>query len=262
MPLLSAPRRTAQLAPPLQINNQSFNNAGLKLRQGQFSLLAAAPGVGKSLVATNIALRLNTGVLYFSADTDEWTVRQRACSVLTGAKLTETEKNLEDPAWDEFFLTKLRAADHIDWCYRTDIEMEFIVDRLFAYAELRHEWPALVVVDNLGDMVVDQDNEGSELRSACRELKRVARTTKAHVMGLCHVNGPKENGDKPIGLGDLIQKIGKVPEVVLGMHREDGAVQLSVPKQRGGKSGIQFPLPVDYTTATVGGFSTKRLEAA
>lgn len=254
MPLLSATRKAAVLAPPLPVSNVVFGNAGLAFRRRQFSLVAAAPGVGKTLFATNLAVRTPVTALYFSADSDEWTVKQRACSILTGTALSTVERQLGDDVWEKFYTDQLRSSDHVDWCFQSDIELEFVVQRLFAHAELRGEFPELIVVDNLGNSVVDQDNEGSELRGACRELQRIARTTGAHVMALHHVKGPKENGDKPIALGDLLYNIGKIPEVVLGLHREGGNVMLTVPKNRGGRSGTTLPLPINYSTAIVEGF--------
>lgn len=255
MPLLSATRKAAVLAPPLPVDNVVFKQAGLAFRRRQFSLVAAAPGVGKTLFATNLAMRTRVSSLYFSADSDEWTVKQRACSILTGTELSKVEQQLgNDEEYERYYTDKLRSTDHVDWCFQSDIELEFVVQRLFAHAELRGEYPELIVVDNLGNSVVDQDNESSELRAACRELQRIARTTGAHVMALHHVKGVKENGDKPIALGDLLYNIGKIPEVVLGLHREGGQVMLTVPKNRGGRSGTTLPLPINYSTAIVEGF--------
>lgn len=267
MPLLSASRKATVLAPPLPVYNSVFGAAGLVFRRGQLSLVAAAPSVGKTLFATNLSVRTPAsqsapdgplrGNLYFSADSDEWTVKQRACSILTGVDLNTVEKQLNDDDWDRFYTDQLRTADHIDWCFQTDIDTEFIVQRMFAHAELRGDFPQLIVVDNLGNTVVDQDNEGAELRATCRELQRIARVTGAHVMALHHVTGPKENGLQPIGLGDLLWKLGKIPETVVGLNWIDSqrsGLNLTVPKNRGGKGGISFPLPVDYSTAIVGGF--------
>jgi hypothetical protein len=267
MPLLSASRKATVLAPPLPVTNSVFAQHGLVFRRGQLSLVAAAPSVGKTLLAANLSIRTPAssavpggpprGNLYFSADSDEWTVKQRACSILTGVKLNTVEQQLGEDSWDQFYTDTLRLADHVDWCYQTDIDPEFIVQRIFSYAELRGDFPQLIVVDNLGNTVVDQDNEGSELRAICRELQRLARITGAHVMGLHHVTGPKENGLQPIFLGDLLYKLGKIPEQVLGMNWIDvqrSGLNVTVPKFRGGKGGISFQLPVDYTTATVGGF--------
>lgn len=255
MPLLSSARKAAVLAPPLPVVNSVFSHAGLVFRRAQFSLVASAPGVGKTLFATNMAVRTPVPTLYYSADSDEWTVKQRACSILSGSTLGEVERNYNDTAWEKHYAERLRRADHIDWCFSSDIDPEFIVDRLFAHAELRGEYPQLIVVDNLANVVVDQDNEGSELRAACRELQRIARLTGAHVMALHHVKGAKENGTQAILLADLLWNIGKVPELVLGLHRDGlNAVTLTVPKYRGGRHGMSLSLPVDYSRATLGGF--------
>jgi hypothetical protein len=255
MPVLSATRKATTLSPPLPVSNAAFAQAGIAFRRKQFSIVAAAPGVGKTLLATNLSIRTPVPTLYFSADSDEWTVKQRACSILSGTPLSAVEQQLNDETWDAYYTDKLRAADHVDWCFQPDIEVEFIVERLFAHAELRGEFPQLIIVDNIGNTVVDQDNESAELRAACREMQRIARTTGAHVMALAHVKGAKENGNLPINLGDLLYNIGKIPEVVLGLHREQGETYtVTVPKQRGGKAGMSVPVGVDYNTAIVGGF--------
>jgi len=255
MPLLSTARHTVTLSPPLPVQNRLFNANGLSFRRGQFSILAAAVAVGKSVFAENLALFTKAPALFFSADSDEWTVRTRACAILSGAMLDDVEKNLHDEGWETFYADKLRNADHVDFCYRTDIDLEFVVRRLEAYTEMRGDYPHLIVLDNLANTVTDNDNEGAELRAICRDLQRIARETKAHVMALHHVVGPKENGLQPIGVGDLLYKIGKIPELVLGLHRNgENAVTLTVPKSRGSKSGLSLPLSMHYPTATVGGY--------
>jgi predicted ATP-dependent serine protease len=255
MPLLSTTRRSVKLSPPLPVVNSVLAGAGLSLRRGQFSLLAGAPGTGKSVVATNLAVFTKVPVLFFSADSDEWTVRTRACAILSGSLLDDVEKNLHDEAWESFYADTLRAADHIDFCYQTDIDIDFLVLRLQAHAEMRGDYPHLVVVDNLANTIVDQDNEFAELRAICRELQRIARTTGAHIIAAHHVVGTKENGDSPVALADVMGKISKIPEVVLGLsHNGENSVILSVPKNRGGKAGLQIQLPLHYPSATVGGF--------
>lgn len=257
MPLLSAARKATVLSEPIPVQNSVFARSGLVFRRGQFSLVAAAPSVGKTLFATNVSIRTPVPTLYFSADSDEWTVKQRACSILSGVDLNTVEQQLNQQSWEAFYADKLRQTDHIDWSFNSDIEPEYLIQRMLAHSEPRGEWPQLIIVDNLGNTVVDQDNESAELRAACRELQRIARLTNAHVMGLHHVKGRKENGTEPILLGDLLYNIGKIPEMVLGLHwpgvpRE--SLMVTVPKNRGGKAGMNIPLPIDYTRATIGGF--------
>jgi hypothetical protein len=75
-------------------------------------------------------------------------------------------------------------------------------------------------------------------------------------MGLHHAKGQYETGDKPVNLGALLYNIGKIPEMVLGLHRDPATgFTVTVPKNRGGKSGMALPLGVDYNTARVGGFA-------
>ena len=255
MPLLSTTRKATALAPPLPVRNSEFARNGVSLRAGQFSLWAAAPGVGKSLIATNLAVRTPIPALVFTADSDEWTVRTRVCSILTGQKLYDIEKQLDQEAWANYYADALRNADHVDWCFRTDLDLEFIAHRLLAYAEMRGDYPALMIVDNLGNAVGDLNNEGPELREICRELQAMARTSRMHVMGLHHVKGAKEDGTKEIGQGDLLWNLAKIPEQVFGLSRgPEGVLTVTVPKNRGGKSGIRMQLPIDYATATIGGF--------
>ena len=257
MPLLSTTRRTTTLSPPLPVANKVLAQNGVTLRRGQFSLWAAAPGVGKSLMLTNLAIRTPVPALFLSADSDEWTVKTRACSILTGQKLTDVEKHLnsESEAWDGYYADALRQADHVDWCFRTDIDLDFIALRVLAHAELRGDYPQLVVIDNLGNSVTDQDNEYAELRGICRELQAIARTSNVHVAALHHVKGAKEDGWKPVGMGDLLGNLGKIPEQVFGLNRQaENVINLTVAKNRGGKSGMHIQLGIDYTTATVGGY--------
>lgn len=255
MARLSAPRRSASLATPLPVPNRVLQRNGIHLRRGQSSLLCAAPGVGKTIFANNLAVFTPVESLYFSADSDEWTVKQRICAILTGTPLEQVDQQLNDETWDAYYTQVLTGVDHIDWCYQSDIEPEFIVRRLDAHCEQWGDYPDLIVVDNLGDTYDDSGDEYAALRSSVRELKRIARFTNAHVMGLHHVVGAKENGDKPIWLGDLIGKIGKIPEIVLGLYRPThDQLNLTVAKNRGGKANMELQLGVDYARARMGGF--------
>ena len=259
MPLLSATgRKSVALAPALPINCHPLSK-WVQFRRGQFSIVAGAPGSGKSLVATNIAIQSRVPTLFFSADSDEYTVRTRALAILTGQKLDIIEEQIKQPGGADYYAQKLSAVDAADFCFRSDIDLDFIVHRLNAYSELRGEPPHLVIVDNLTNSVIDTDNEYSELRSICRELQLIARDTNAHVMALHHVKGIHEQAEKrsvSIGLGSLQYNLGKIPEIVLGINRPtDSTVNMSVPKNRSGKSDIDFLIDLDYTTATLSGFT-------
>ncbi len=256
MAVLSAGRDTAELSPPIPINNTILSQYGIKLRKRQLSIVASAPGVGKSLFARNIAAHTRLESLYFSADSDEWTVMQSVLAILTNRQLLDVEHKLDnpEPAWTDYFNRQFLRVNHVDWAYSDgDIDIDYILRRVQAHEAVWDMLPEVIYVDNVLDAVDDEDYK--EVRRFCRQLRKLARTTEAHVMGLHHVNGRKEDGDQPIRLSDLLGKLGKVPEVVLGLSKlGDGKLMLTVPKNRGGPHDLRITLPIDYSTGYIGGF--------
>jgi hypothetical protein len=211
--------------------------------------------VGKSVFARNLAAKTQVSCLFFSADSDEYTVKTSVTGALTGQKMVDIALKSEDEAWDRYFTEALRSTDHVDWCYNPDINLDFLTTRLQAYAEMYGEFPKLVVVDNLGDLVTEDGEEYAELRAICRELRKLARYSNSHILALHHAKGAWEDGRKPITLGALLGNLGKVPENVLGLHWErEGVVHLTVPKARGSRRGMNIPLGIDYETARLDGF--------
>lgn len=256
MTRLSAGKRVAEtLSPPLPIRNRHFDRANVQLRRSQFSILAAAPGVGKSVTATNIAVMTPVPTLFLSADSDEWTVRTRCCSILTHVPLDTIEERLTTGgAWEGYYAEQLRAVDHVDWCFNSDIDPEFIVNRMEAYAEIRGEYPHLLVVDNLINTVYGDSDDYGQLRGVCRELQRIARQSDAHVLALHHVTGAKEDGQQVITQGDLLGKLAKIPEVVIGLHNvSEYRIGLNVAKNRGKRKTL-VEIDLDYSTARLDGW--------
>lgn len=257
MSLLSSSQRTAVLAPPLPVNNRVFSALRLYLRQGQFTILGAAPSVGKSLFARNLVVRTAVNSLFLSADSDEYTVQTSVAACLTGDTLQVVEERLAEEAWAPYFDSIFRQADHVEWSF-TDIDIDSIPLRLEAYSEPYGEYPKLVVIDNLGDMVTTSGTERyAELMEICYELRSIARRTHSHIFALHHLNGDWEDGQKAVTLKALEGKLGRVPENVLGLNWSDSSqmkVQLTVPKARGTKRGLSLPIQMDYSRALVGDF--------
>ena len=71
-------------------------------------------------------------------------------------------------------------------------------------------------------------------------LKAMARETSACVIGLHHVTGEYNNGDKPIPLSGVKGQIGRVPEMILTLHKRNMGEEamilcISKVKVRGGQ---------------------------
>jgi hypothetical protein len=67
-------------------------------------------------------------------------------------------------------------------------------------------------------------------------LNDLARLTGAHVMVLHHATGEYENGDKPIPLGGIEFKAGKLADMCLTLTREDSELRVAAVKNRGGSA--------------------------
>lgn len=241
---LSRAKRSSQGAgDPLPTVFQALAANGVHIRQGQLCLIAAAPGVGKSLVSLTKAVRAEVPTFYASADSDEFTMYVRAAAMLTGWTVDECEAAIRGT--DEGARTIEAALDGmhmVRWSFEPSIDYNDLEDHLEAFAGTYGDWPKLIVVDNLKDLA-DPDGETS-LADRCKYLKVIARHTNAAVIALHHVTGEYDDGNKPVPLSGLMDKISKIPEVILTLHRNpsavtfDGRQHLFVcpVKNRGGKA--------------------------
>lgn len=213
------------------------------IRQGQLTLIAAAPGVGKSLLSLTLAQRANVPTFYASADSDEFTMYVRTAAMVTGWTVDECEAAIRGKADGARTIeAKLEALSNVRWSFEPTLDYNDLEENLEAFAGVYGRWPALIVVDNLKDL---QHPEGdSSLAETCKYLKVVARLTGAAVIALHHVTGEYDDGNKPVPLSGLMDKVSKIPEVILTAFRNpsvvtfDGRQHLHIcpVKNRGGKA--------------------------
>jgi hypothetical protein len=223
----------------------------VEFRRGEFSLVAAGPGTGKSLFALNLALYGNVPVLYYSADSNAATQLTRATAILTGDNVRDVKGKL---LADEFgdYTAYLGKRWWLRFNYEARPSLQTIETDLRAYHEVFGMFPHLVVVDNITNIdagaVGDAESFTFGLESLCEYLSDMARYTSAHVLALHHVTGEHSDGLQPIPLSGVKGKIGRVPNVILTIHKEtdemDGAIlHVSPVKNREGfadPSGTTF----------------------
>ena len=140
------------------------------------------------------------------------------------------------------------VADELDaipirFNYKASPSLDVIEESLQAYYALYEDYPALIVIDNITNVRTDTEDSDpfAGLEALMDYLHEMARETGSCVVGLHHVTGPHNYGDKPIPLSGIKGQIGRVPEMILTLHRvqeEFGSDQLNVStvKNRGGKS--------------------------
>ncbi|MFE7113921.1 AAA family ATPase [Streptomyces sp. NPDC057654] len=226
---------------------KAISELGVTIRQGQLHLIAAGPGTGKSALVLNLALKSGSRTMYFSADSDAFTQYVRAAANVTGWTTADVEAAIyagQTATLD----AALQSYGHIRWNFDSSPNLDEMEQSITAYAMI-YGYPAIVLVDNVTN--VDAPEMGEDhagLDALCGYFHDLARKTESAVILLHHVTGPFNDGTAPIPLSGIKGQIGRVPEVILTLHRggtefEGYCLRVSAVKNRGGKadaSGFTF----------------------
>lgn len=159
------------------------------------------------------------------------------------------------------------------WWLRFDFAAQPSIDdvevKVACYTEVYGLAPHLIVLDNITNL----DNEAGDaesftfgLEGLCDWANSMAKETGAHVLALHHVTGEFSDGLKPIPLSGIKGKIGRVPSMVLTIHKEvdgmDGqTLHISPVKNREGFSDPSGNTFVSYRFDT-DRFSLTEIEEA
>lgn len=233
---------------PLPVVWESLADRGINFQRAQLVLVCAAPGIGKSAFVLTYAMKAKVPTLYFSADSNAFTQLSRSVSILTGCTMTESARQIRE---EKLEIAAAVELDKVPASFKYDASptLTQIEEPLWAFAQKYGEYPALVVIDNITNVQLDggsDDDTVSVLDSFMGYLNDLGRKTDACVVGLHHVTGPYNDGDKPIPLSGIKGQITRVPELILTLHKGgvDGEfLNVSAPKNRAGKgdpSGTNF----------------------
>lgn len=244
---------------PLPVVWPPLAERGTQFLRGQLALVAAGPGTGKSAFVLSYVLQSGVSAMYFSADSDAYIQLSRSLAILGDMNMGDAKDlALSD---DHDTITRIAGDVPIRFSYNPSPTLDHIESSILAYEELYGDFPELIVVDNALDVVLDSDEEGTALDDLMAWLHDLARTTGSCVIVLHHVTGPFNDADKPIPLSGVKGQIGRVPELILTLHKhtnEFGPDELCVStvKNRGQKadpSGETFvSLDFDGDTMRIG----------
>ena len=243
-------------------NHQAF------FRRGQVSLIAAAGGGGKSAIATHIALFQDYSqgegcfvpTMYFSADSDESTLGDRATAAVVGKDTSTVHRLLKSDdkeTWD----AQAAATGHIWINFNPCPSVDDIQDDLEAYAYAYGEFPHLIVIDNLMNVDSGATLETGSLHAAMDAFNIIARECNAHVMVLHHVVGEYSDGDKIIPRSGILGKLDKVPRLILTLWKPaDDMLGIAIVKNSNGPQSptgmINFEIPWLAARSWMGGTCT------
>jgi hypothetical protein len=219
------------------------------IRRGQLTLIAAAPGVGKSLLSLLLTQKAKVPAFYFSADTDAFTMYLRCASAETGWRMEDIEKQVESGNTEYIDATLNKETSHIRWAFDSSPSYDDIQEELECFALTYGEWPSLIVVDNIRNVFTSDSADDHD--SVCQWLKELAAITGAAVIGLHHVTGAYNAGNVPIPLSGLLGQIGKIPETILTLHRIGSDIagwtlRISPVKNRTGKANSSGEWSLDF----------------
>lgn len=252
--LVQGARLRGSAGEPIPSVYPTLKERGLRFVRGQFCLFSAPPGAGKSPFALNLCLRSGEPSYYFSADSDPFTTRTRAIAMLSGDTMADVEA------------AEIRGDDRLDRVvaglpvrlnFDSALTFDSVERSIMAYDEVYGEYPGIIVVDNVTNIVADDDG----YEKVMDFLHSLARTTRAFVLGLHHVTGSYNNSDQPIPLNGVRGQLTAKPEVVLtGYSYSDGLttfLRVSIVKNRGGPSDpsgqLNVDIPFDGATMHFGG---------
>ena len=247
---------------PLPPVFKGLGDVGALFRRGQTSLICAAPGGGKSAIATHLALFQDYSgdghmvpTMYFSADSDESTLGDRATAAIVGKDtytVHDLLKNDHEPTWH----AQEEATNHVWMNFDSSPSIDNIYNEVDAYCYSTGDYPHYIVIDNIMNVRAAESGSGmggENLYAAMEAFHTLARLTGAHVMVLHHVTGEFTNGDVVIPRSGIMGKIDKVPRLILTLYKAgEGLMGISVVKNSNGPQdpkGIDVQIQVPWMPA-------------
>lgn len=164
--------------------------------------------------------------MYYSADSNAATQLTRATAILTGSNVRDVKRKLLADDFGEY-MGYLAKRWWIRFSYDARPDLTTIERDLRSYFEVFGMFPHLIVVDNITNVVGDSAASANSaesftfgLEAMCEYMSDMARVTGAHVLSLHHVVGEFSDGLQPIPLSGVKGKIGRVPNVILTIHKD------------------------------------------
>lgn len=221
---------------------------------GNQMMAVAAPGVGKTAFALNMAAGIQEPVLFLSADTDPKLMGVQLSALASGDSRPVVEDRLRNSAeWRSLYSDAIRQEyPHLVMDFTPAPRLDRIEDQCVAMCEVWGEPPKLIVIDTASDVI--RSGEGfqawQEQWIAGRELSRRLNVV---VFWLHHVTeGPVAGGKIPPEQNDGMYKSDQFVEVWMGLHHGEGKEMIcTVQKNRGGKAKVPVTLIADHERAEI-----------
>lgn len=225
-------RETAGTPQQLPTVFTALHEEGIRPRRATVTMVAATPASLKSMLTLYWIARMGLPTLFFSADTDAYESMKRAAAMVSGKTMDEVEADIGNGNQGQY--EELLAQLNIRWVFETDPTYEDLSLETAAYAEVFGDFPQMIVVDNLMNIVGDNENEFASMRDTTKALKRLVRITNASVFVLHHMQETEKGNDRPAARNRLQGKVAQLPEMILSIALAGDELRISAVKNRFG----------------------------
>ena len=204
-------------------------DAKIKARMGTATFVAGPPGAMKTGFTLYYLMRLGLPTLYLSADAEDFEMDERAAAAVSGDPMDEVRRNPE-----RYRDLVTENAGHIRLVFDDsptyrDLEME-----VAAYAEVFGEFPKVIAIDNLMNLVGEQENEWAAMRDSARVIHKLTRITKAALFVLHHMSDDRQDPTDPAPRSKLQGKVGQLPKAIWSLALDGNRLKIAPVKNRWG----------------------------
>lgn len=237
---------------------------GMHLYPGSVHLFAGMAGTFKTMVVNAAVINMGVPTFMFSTDSDDLTQASRLLAQASGTTVEQARiMAIKD---QQRAATLLRERyGHIKWCFLSDPSGDDVWNHLYAYATRYGDWPRVVVIDILSDVVFENaESEWAALRGAMKQFNIVARETNAAVILVHHcTEGARTTDMTPCPSRDQIMgKDMRHPVLVVTFGKDSNDdLHAACVKLRHGKADASgrssFRMFVDPTTSRVADYDPR-----
>lgn len=226
----------------------ALTEATIKVRQGQLHVISGLPGRGKTMLALWYAIKCGVPTLYFSFDSDEGTVSNRAAAIMMDKTVDEVRQMRETPAVVEVEDALAELQTRVRFDFSGSPTLDDVYDETLAWIELFGSTPSLIIVDNLLNLRGGSDSEFTAMRDNMAALHGLARETEAAVIVLHHVNSSLLTSsspaariyeDRPAHFGALMGQVSQLPESIYSVCLDGNKYKIAAVKNRDGLADSQ-----------------------